>query len=189
MNFDKYSELEGKHALLSPSKHYWLNYDEEKMRAYYKSVFAAEKGTEYHEHAAWLIENRIKLKKTKQTYNMYVNDCIGFNMTPEVCLYYNQYCFGHADAISFDEKKNLLRIFDLKTGTTPARMEQLMIYAAIFSLQYADEIPDVYGMDIELRIYQSNEILEHHPTGTEVVEVAKRIMEASKLIKEIATEV
>lgn len=61
---------------------------------------------------------------------MYVNDAIGFKMTPEQPLFYSENCFGTADAISYRNK--LLRIHDLKTGLIPAHMEQLMIYAALF---------------------------------------------------------
>lgn len=51
-------------------------------------------------------------------------------MTPEQILYYSDRWFGTADSIAFD--KNMLRIHDLKTGRRPAKMEQLMVYAALF---------------------------------------------------------
>ena len=90
-----------------------------------------------------------KLPKSKQTLNMYVNDAIGFKMTPEQILYYSDNCFGTADAILF--RNNFLRIHDLKTGKIPAHMEQLEIYAALFCLEYKVKPADI---EMELRIYQ-----------------------------------
>ena len=55
----------------------------------------------------------------------YVNDAIKYDMTPEVPLYFSEFCFGTADAISF--KDSLLRIHDLKTGKSQPHMEQLLI--------------------------------------------------------------
>ena len=42
MIFNKHSELEGRHAILSPSKHYWLNYDDEGLIKNYISSFATD---------------------------------------------------------------------------------------------------------------------------------------------------
>lgn len=49
---------------------------------------------------------------------MYVNDAIGYKMTPEQTLFYSENCFGTADSISY--RSGLLRIHDLKTGVIPA---------------------------------------------------------------------
>ena len=54
---------------------------------------AAQYGTELHELAAKLIELGIKLPKSNKTLNMYVNDCIGFRMTPEVTFYFSENAF------------------------------------------------------------------------------------------------
>lgn len=43
-------------------------------------------------------------------------------------------CFGTADAISF--RNNFLEIHDLKTGNTSGHVVQLMIYEALFRLEY-----------------------------------------------------
>ena len=67
---------------------------------------------------------------------MYVNDAIGFRMRPEQPLFYSENCFGTADAISFDEKKKYLRIHDLKTGVGKVKLDQLLIYASLFCLEY-----------------------------------------------------
>ena len=85
-------------------------------------------------------------------FKNYVNDAIGFQLTPEQALVYSENCFGWADAISFSENKHLLRIHDLKTGLTPASMKQLEIYAALFCLEYKKRPGEI---DIELAIYQT----------------------------------
>ena len=127
MNFMKHSNLEGQHAFLGASKYHWINYDEEKLTNTYYRFMATLKGTELHDFAARCIKLGQKLPKSHKTLNMYVNDAIGFKMTPEQILYYSDNCFGTADSISF--RDNFLRIHDLKTGEIDAHMEQLMIYA------------------------------------------------------------
>jgi hypothetical protein len=159
MNFNKHLNLEGQHAFLGASKYYWINYDETKVIEAYSKFLATQKGIELHEFAAQCIRLGQKLPKSKKTLNMYVNDAIGFKMTPEQPLFYSENCFGTADAISFRDK--MLRIHDLKTGVIPAHMEQLEIYAALFCLEYKVNPADI---NIELRIYQSDQILYHNPT-------------------------
>ena len=163
MQFNPHYNLEGCHAFLGASKYHWINYDNEKLDESYKRYRAVQRGTELHEFACRAIELGIKLPKSKKTLNMYVNDAIGYKMTPEQVLYYSDNCFGTADAISF--RKNLLRIHDLKTGITPTHIEQLEIYAALFCLEYG---VDPGKIDIELRIYQSDEIVVANP-GIEVI--------------------
>jgi hypothetical protein len=111
----------------------------------------------------------------------YVNDCIGFRMTPEVVLAYSENCFGTTDAISFNEKEGVLRIFDLKTGTTPAHIEQLLIYSALFCLEYKKKPRDIYT---ELRIYQSNEIIPMEPTPADIVPIMDKIVSFDKIIRQ-----
>ena len=48
MNFNKHSELEGLHAYLGASKHYWLNYSDAKFEETYNSFLAKERGTKLH---------------------------------------------------------------------------------------------------------------------------------------------
>ena len=180
MNFNEHGQLKGCHAFLSASKYHWVNYDEEKLAATYSNFLAVQKGTKLHDFAAQCIELGQKLPKSKKTLNMYVNDAIGFRMTPEQVLYYSDNCFGTADAISF--RDGLLRIHDLKTGATPAHMEQLMIYAALFCLEYRMK-PAEIGM--ELRLYQSDEILIHEPEVDEIVPIMDKIMSFDKLIQRI----
>jgi hypothetical protein len=157
MKFNAHYNLQGKHAFLGASKWNWINYDEDKLITTYQNFEAVERGTRLHSIAASMISEGIKAQKCKQTFNMYVNDAIGYGMSPEVVLYYSDFVFGTTDAIKYDEKRKILRIHDLKTGITPAHMEQLMIYAALFCLEYRI---DPFDMSfIELRLYQSNDIL------------------------------
>lgn len=183
MNFNKHLNLEGQHAFLGASKYHWINYDEGKLIEAYSKFTAAQKGTELHEFAAQCIRLGQKLPKSKKTLNMYVNDAIGFKMTPEQPLFYSENCFGTADAISFRNK--MLRIHDFKSGVIPAHMEQLEIYAALFCLEYKVKPADI---SIELRIYQLDQILYHNPTVEDIVPIMDKIITFDKLINKIKSE-
>ena len=183
MKFNNHKNLEGCHAFLGASKYHWINYDPDKVAASYRSYLATLKGTELHDFAARCIKLGQKLPKSKKTLNMYVNDAIGYRMTPEQVLYYSENCFGTADSLSF--KDNLLRIHDLKTGITPAHMEQLEIYAALFCLEYKIKPADI---DIELRIYQSDDILVFNPTVEDIVPIMDKIITSDKIISKIKEE-
>ena len=180
MNFNRHSNLEGQHAFLGASKYHWINYDESKVAESYSKFLATQKGTVLHEFAAQCIRLGQKLPKSQKTLNMYVNDAIGFKMIPEQPLFYSENCFGTADAIVF--RDDLLRIHDLKTGITPAHMEQLMIYAALFCLEYKIKPVEI---EIELRLYQNNEILYHNPTVEELVPIIDKIVTFDKIINKI----
>lgn len=183
MNFFNHKNLEGFHAFLGASKYHWINYDEEKLVNTYQKYIATLRGTELHEFAAQCIKLGQKLPKSKKTLNMYVNDAIGFKMKPEQVLYYSDNCFGTADSISF--RNNFLRIHDLKTGATPAHMEQLMIYAALFCLEYKYKPSEI---DIELRIYQSDEIIIFNPTVEDIGPIMDKIITFDKVISRIKEE-
>jgi len=183
VNFNKHSNLEGQHAFLGASKYHWINYDETKLVETYSKHMAAQRGTILHEFAAQCIRLGQKLPRSRKTLNMYVNDAIGFRMTPEQPLFYSENCFGTTDAICF--RNNLLRIHDYKSGVTPARMEQLEIYAALFCLEYKVKPSDI---DIELRIYQLDEILHHKPTAEDLVPIIDKIITFDKLINKIRAE-
>lgn len=180
MNFNKHYNLEGRHAFLSASKYHWLNYDEAKLINTYLVAEAASRGTKLHELAKQLILLNVKLPKNNLALNMYVNDAIGFKMLTEQVLYYSDNCFGTADAISF--KKNFLRIHDLKTGVTPASMKQLLIYTAMFCLEYKIR-PESIG--IELRIYQNDDVLILTPEPEEVSAIMIKIINYDKKIDEL----
>lgn len=180
MNFVKHSELAGKHAFLSASKYHWINYDADKLAESYTRFMAAQRGTILHDFAAQCITLRQKLPRSRKTLNMYVNDAIGYKMTPEQVLYYSDNCFGTADTISFRDGQ--LRIHDLKTGVIPAHMEQLMIYAALFFLEYRIKPSEART---ELRIYQNDEILVHNPEVDEIVPIMDQIKTFDKILTDI----
>src|SRR5699024_4097658 len=161
----------------------WINYNEEKIADAYKKFLATQKGTVLHDFAAQCIKLGQKLPKSHKTLNMYVNDAIGYRMTPEQVLFYSENCFGTADAISF--RNNLLRIHDLKTGQVPAHMEQLLVYSALFCLEYKKRPSEI---DIELRIYQSDEVLYHNPTSEEIVPIIDKIITFDKIIAKLKNE-
>lgn len=183
MNFNKHWELQGKHAFLSASNYHWLNYDSDKLISVYENFKAKERGTRLHEFACEAIELGVKLSNSKRTLNRYVNDAIGFGMTPEVVLYYSDNCFGTADTIRYDGRE--LRIHDLKSGKTPASFHQLEIYAALFCLEY-----DVNPIDIDicLRIYQLDEVLEENPEPEEILAIMDIIIEFDKVIANLRKE-
>lgn len=179
MNFNKHLNLEGQHAFLGASK-YLVNYDEGKIAEAYSKFLAAQKGTELHEFAAQCIRLGQKLPKSKKSLNMYVNDAIGYKMTPEQTLFYSENCFGTADAIGF--RDGLLRIHDLKTGATPAKMEQLEIYAALFCLEYRMKPGEIA---MELRLYQSDAVIVHEPTVEDIAPIIDKIITFDKIIAKI----
>ena len=183
MNFNRHSELEGLHAFLGASKHSWVNYDEEKLEDSYLKALAKQRGTRLHDYACESIRLGIKLPKNNKTLNMYVNDAIGFKMTPEQPLFYSRNCFGTADTISFRTKK--LRIHDLKTGITPASFVQLEIYAALFCLEY-DVDPN--EIEIELRIYQLDEIHVEEPEKEQILYIMRKIIDFDRLIERLREE-
>lgn len=183
MNFNKHSNLEGQHAFLGASKYHWINYSDEKVAEAYSKFLATQKGTVLHEFAAKCIQLGQKLPKSHKTLNMYVNDAIGYRLTPEQVLYYSENCFGTADAIGF--RNGLLRIHDLKTGVILAHMEQLEIYAALFCLEYKIKPAEI---EMELRIYQSDEILYHKPTVEDILPIIDRIITSDKIIAKIKAE-
>jgi len=184
MIWNKHSNLEGQHAYLGASKYHWINYDSEKISETYSKHLATLKGTELHEFAASCIKLDQRLPRSKKTLNMYVNDAIGYGMRPEQLLYYSDNCFGTADSIIL-EKKGLLRIHDLKTGLIPAHMEQLEIYAALFCLEYHHKPSE---LEMELRIYQNDEILVMNPTAEDIVPIMDKIITFDKIINKIKSE-
>lgn len=183
MNFNKHYAQEGKHAFLSASKWHWINYDDDKVAESYLKFSAARRGTVLHELAEQLIRLGVKLPRSQKTLNMYVNDAIGFKMTPEQVLYYSDNCFGTADAISYRSGK--LRIHDLKTGMIPAHIEQLEVYAAIFCLEYGVNPADI---EIELRIYQSNEVIIFEPETEDIENIIVRIIKSDEIINKLKAE-
>ena len=213
MNFNKHFQLEGKHALLSASSWRWLNDDTDALVKRLKSQYATTIGTLLHNIAYKHIKFRIKMNKYDKKNVMlellsngipgyvvdsldfdsifenlmnYVNDGVGFKLTPEVVLYYSDNFFGTADSISYSDRDHFLRIHDYKSGTTPAHMEQLLIYAALFSLEYRIKPSE---FDTELRIYQSNEVIFHTPEPDEILAVTDQIITFEKFLNNLKEEV
>lgn len=183
MNWNKHSNLSGQHAFLGASKFHWINYNEDRLVEAYSRYTAAQRGTILHDFAAQCITLGQKLPRSQKTLNMYVNDAIGYKMKPEQVLYYSENCFGTADAISF--RNGMLRIHDLKTGITPTHMEQLLVYSALFCLEYRVKPVDI---DIELRIYQSDEVVVHNPEVDEIVPIIDKIITFDKILTRIKEE-
>ncbi len=212
MVFERYSELEGQHAFLSPSQPHWLRYTDEKLVERFINAQAVQRGTELHEFAHKAIVLNRMLPRNKDTVNMFVNDAIGFKMTSEQPLYHNGFCFGTADAIEY--RRNILRIHDLKTGETEGKMDQLKIYAALFCLNYQAlvrkarkeglsdiDIAEKYDLkvtelhfdprqmnSIELRIYQYGEIRTEQADPEEIAAIMDIIVHDTDVLRKVNTE-
>ena len=171
MMFNAHSELYERHAFLSPSSYHWLNYDEQKLAARYIAATAAKRGTDLHNLAHEAIRLGVKLSRTNKSLSTYVNDAIGFKMNCEQPLFYSENCFGTADTISF--RRGKLRIHDLKTGITQTSERQLEVYAALFCLEYSF---DPFEIEIELRIYQRDEIKVFRPFPETIAYIMEKIV-------------
>lgn len=180
MIFKTHSEVSGKHAFLSPSNYHWLNYDDQKLEARYYTVMAARRGSDLHALAHEAIRLGVKLSKTNLAMSTYVNDGIRYGMSCEQSLYYSDNCFGTADTISFSRRK--LRIHDLKTGVTSSSMKQLEVYAALFCLEYG---VNPFEIEIELRIYQRDDILVFEPAPEAIMEIMEKIVDFDQQIQDI----
>lgn len=180
MIYNKHSDLYGKHAFLSPSNYHWLNYNEQKLEARYVAAMAAQRGTDLHSLAHEAIRLGVKLSKGNLALSTYVNDAIGYKMTCEQTLYYSDNCFGTPDTISF--RRGKLRIHDLKTGIVHASERQLEVYAALFCLEYGI---NPFDIEIELRIYQRDEIRIFEPSPEFIVEIMDKIVMFDQQIEEM----
>lgn len=178
MKFFDHSELSGSHAFLSASKYHWLNYDDEKLLKVFENSRAAQLGTELHALASEHIRLGVPMPDTDDSICKFVNDALDYGMSSEVVLFYSYYCYGTADAISFDGE--LLRIHDLKTGSGKTSMNQLEIYAALFCLEYG-MAPD---MPIQLRIYQNNSVTTHIPDADRIKGIMQKIIAFNSLLED-----
>lgn len=192
MSFIRNSKLIGLHAFLSPSNYYWLDYDEDKLRRVYFQKQQAARGDKLHSFAQQAISLGVRQADNGTTLSMYINDAIGFRMSPEVPLYYSDDCFGTADACGFREEKwpdvriNTLRISDLKTGITPADMKQLLIYAALFCFDY--EFTNPNEIRIVLRIYQNDAVEELIADSADIMMIMDRIKTQAAIITYLREE-
>jgi len=184
LRFDYHPELAGKHAFLSPSNYSWIRYEDDKMLDRLDTSMDAALGTRLHEVAKELIELGINLPDDGRTLSLYVNDAIGFRMSPEVSLMASYNAFGTADAISFrkerpTDERLTLRIHDLKTGKNTAKFDQLEIYAAFFCLEYQQQPNDI---DIELRLYQNDGIRVYEPDRGDIMMIMAKTRHFDELI-------
>lgn len=213
MQFNRHRHLEGKHAILSASSWYWLNDSTDDLIYRLRSKYAQSIGTILHDVACKHIKHRIKLHKYDKNNVIlelltngipaaviesldfdlmfdnlmtYVNDCIGFRMEPEVVLCYSDNFFGTTDAIAYSERERFLRIHDYKSGVTEASVNQPMIYAALFCLEYGIKPGNI---TTELRIYQNNEINIWQPSVDEIAPVIDKIVTFDKFLTRINEEV
>jgi hypothetical protein len=192
MKFNRHSELAGRHATLSASKYHWLRYSKEKLQNWFLTQLQAAKGTELHNFAAVAIKMRQKLPRNGKTLNRYVNDCIGYNMTPEQVLFYSIRSFGTADAIGYREievegvMRKELRIFDLKTGVSKASFDQLLIYSGFFMLEY-NMLPGDFDL-VEFRIYQNDDFEAWSPAIEDLAYVLDRIQTSDRILEEMFAE-
>lgn len=173
-----HSNLEGLHAPFGASQSAWLRYDDDKVMDVFMNMNAAAMGTKLHNWAKDTIDLGIKQARSNKTLCAYVNDAIGYKMSTEVVLFYSEYFFGTADAISF--KNGMLRIHDLKTGKGKVHIEQLEIYAALFCLEYKVKPGEI---EMELRIYQNDEVFIHTPTAEDILPIMDKIIHLNKILE------
>ena len=107
----------------------------------------------------------------------FINDGCQYKMNSEQPLWYSDNAFGTTDAISF--YRNKLRIHDLKTGDTPAKLMQLNIYAALFCLEYHKQ-PD--QIKIELAIYQFGNVTKESPDPKDIRDLMDLIVEDDRVL-------
>ena len=180
MRFNKHWNLEGSHAYFGASKYHWIRYDDSKMQNVFMNQFESQLGNRKHAWAAEAINLGLRQAKTKKTLNMYINDAIGFGMTPEVTLYFSSNFFGTADAISFDEQT--LRVSDLRTGKHPASFDQTLIYCALFCHEYG---LNPYDIEMIMRIYQNDEILELVANPEDVRDIMDKMKRWDPIIEDM----
>jgi hypothetical protein len=159
VHFNRHSDMEGLHAFLSPSSYHWLRYDRDHLVERFRTKKAAQLGSELHDIAHRLIKLKIKLPGNGTTLNSFVNDVISLFMMSEQTLIYSGNCFGTADAIGLKRLRGhelpTLRVFDLKTGESEAKVDQLIVYCALFCLEYGYRPLE---LEYDLRIYQNDAI-------------------------------
>lgn len=111
------------------------------------------------------------------TVKSFVNDAVAFDMETEKKIGYSFFFNGTADALKFDNK--FLRVFDLKTGTTPAKPEQLYIYCAEYCLEHSINPMDI---SFEIRIYQNDEIFGTNPNNSDILAFMDNIVHKNKVL-------
>jgi Protein of unknown function (DUF2800) len=181
--FNEHLKLANTHAFLSASSPHWVNYTDERLVSRFRTALAAQRGTELHAWAAESIRLRRRQPEDGDSISQYINDAIGFRMSPEKVLFYSYNCYGTADVLSFREE--MLRIHDLKTGVSKSSIEQLYVYAALFCLEYGHK---PYQITTELRIYQSDEIKVVEADPDHIAHIMDKIMSSDRKIEQMRME-
>lgn len=182
MRFNRHLLREGEHAFLSPSYYHWINYTPTRLAERWTSHQASTMGMVHHRYAQLEIVAG-RHSSYVGTLGMYINDCIDNKMTTEQVLFYSENCFGTCDAIGYRYRK--LKIFDLKTGVTIASIHQLEVYAALFCLEY--EI-DPYNINMELRIYQDDQVQVFDADPDDISFIMQKIVEHDQQIQRLRLE-
>lgn len=110
----------------------------------------------------------------------FICDSIGFRMESEKKLSVSDKFNGTSDAVRYYLKENLLRVSDLKTGSRPAKFEQVYIYAALYCYQYN---LDPLKTNFETRIYQNAVINIEQPEGEIINDILKNILHKNDTLK------
>lgn len=130
------------------------------------------------EYRAMLLSNIGYLpKEIYPTVKLFVNDSIGFRMLSEEKVLYSDIFWGTSDAIRYES--GLLRVFDLKTGSRPAKETQLYAYAALYCLQEHMKPSEI---EVETRIYQNGEVLIDNPPSDLIYDIMHKIVHADSII-------
>ena len=87
---------------------------------------------------------------------------------------------GISRQMAYNLKKRFLRIHDLKTGETSASFNQLMIYMALFCLEYDYRPTDI---EAELRLYQLDDVQIHLPEPEQILNIMDKIIRFDKAIE------
>ena len=192
------------HAFCSASKYSWRNWDVDKLLQMKAASYAAAIGTAVHEYAEGNIAKKIRIQKGDKhgvlrhlvvekkiperainidyifpTLMMYVNDCIGYRLDPEVYLEFSDDFSGTADALQYENR--VLQVSDLKTGVRPASFEQLENYASLFCLEYKVNPKDI--QKIIFRIYQAGEIQVAEPDPSVIMDVMERMKRTNSVLE------
>lgn len=185
--FNKHRSLEGTHAYLSPSQHSWLHYSDDKMREVYENQLMKQRGTDLHAFAEMANHLGITMPNSKKTLNAFINDGLKYEMNAEVLLYYSPFCYGTADLIGFDQKKHLLRVFDLKTGRRDIlEFGQLHVYCALFCLEYGFSPLE---LTYDCRLYQNDEVRIEDPTEPEEIkDVMETIIHLERIVSDMQSD-
>lgn len=111
------------------------------------------------------------------TVKKFVNDSIVEHMESEQEVGYSEKFWGTSDAIKY--KNGLLQVFDLKTGTSQAKPEQLYIYAALYCLQHT---VNPFENLIEIRLYQNDDVYIENPDPKLIMDIMDKIVHLNKVL-------